>query len=410
LSGESWDEVLLRFQGENRSAEHDPESALIAVVEAAKKYADEAYAIMQGDASVGDVNHVRGVCFYFLKDFARAAQCFKTALSMADNPVERAEMNLRMGLAQEAAKNPTEALAALEAGLVVSDGVQGGLVEALESVWVWSSLPSPFGPAEAPAALAEHKRRIESSHVNPHSARRLAANCQENADRVAKYNADQAAADAAKRRLAKAREDLRLVNQRKALAGSDPGLSDALMMVAMAWIGVAITAIIGFAAQSLIAVGIAIAAGYTALYLPGWLKLSGRWQAYKRYRANRAELASLPGTETNVDRLTSMASRLEATIAEEKMKSVNAAFPPLLLPATTPFTPLRGPVTREVLKLVGNTFWDGNGNSPNTDERFWATIYDLTGLSGPSAARYVDRSKSIAAGYARRARELSENA
>ena len=112
-SDESWDDVLKRFQRENRTAAHDPESALAALVESAKKYADEAYTPF-GSAAAGDVAHVRGVCFYFQRDYPRAIQSYTNALETTEDPAAQGELYLRLTLAYETIGDVDQTLYASE--------------------------------------------------------------------------------------------------------------------------------------------------------------------------------------------------------------------------------------------------------------------------------------------------------
>ncbi|MDR1265312.1 MAG: hypothetical protein LBK42_07050 [Propionibacteriaceae bacterium] len=186
LSAESWDEVLRRYQSSNRAAAHDPRSALAALAEAAKQYADEAYAIDDGSGA-GDVLHVRGFCFYLLRDFPRAVQSYKSAATVTTDAVERAELALRTALAFEGQGQSDSIPAECEKALGGVD-LPAGLRQALE--WVWSRgtvARCEAVPVESRKAAYDQAADAIAPGVAEASRRRLTDNCRRNEQRVADY-------------------------------------------------------------------------------------------------------------------------------------------------------------------------------------------------------------------------------
>jgi len=209
-SDESWDDVLKRFQREDRTAANDPESALAALTDAAKKYADEAYTPF-GSAAAGDVAHVRGVCFYFLKDLPRAIQSYKSALSTANNPLEKAELLLRMALAYEASKDPEQAVSSCETALSDEPGSIEPMQVPLESLWsrlvVRLSEETPL-----PSRSQEYGNwadRVRNGNMNTPAKDVLIGNCEANKRRVEEYSTQVGNAGAARERVRQAQEALK---------------------------------------------------------------------------------------------------------------------------------------------------------------------------------------------------------
>jgi tetratricopeptide (TPR) repeat protein len=178
------------LSAEDRRAILRRERALAELAETAKKYADEAYTPF-GTEAAADVAHVRGVCFYLLEDYDRAAQSFRAALASIDNPEERAELNLRLALSLTSVEENKGALEACEQGLATSDGVPEQLISSIERIWACStiSVSEAVTVDQRADAYAKHASHIRTAPIDPDCASRLAAVCDANAKRVETYAA-----------------------------------------------------------------------------------------------------------------------------------------------------------------------------------------------------------------------------
>jgi len=358
LSDESWEGVLARFRKENRSAENDPQSALTSLVESAKRYADEAYT-PHGSEAAGDVAHVRGVCFYFLKDLPRAIQSYKTSLLAVEDPTERAELNLRTALAYEVAESSEQSLSACEGGLSTDTSVPPQLTDSLEMLWSRTVIAMCEGtPLTAREnAYNECKQRISASPVR--SASILSQICDANAQRLAQYTSDQSAAAAARQRLSTAQQELSevrsqwdrysedlsrrggyhglespsmevLKERKQQLSKSSSSHSGEITVVFL------VVACIVFVV-SVVAFFLSFGSGSYGWWLAsagvsGWLAWGSltdkEWkEKWKDTREARAQLALISGAEREVSRTETMIAQLQSKIEKETTKAKEPVYP-----------------------------------------------------------------------------------
>jgi tetratricopeptide (TPR) repeat protein len=149
--------------------------------EDAKRLADEAYAL---DESSPDALHVRGACFYLLRDHARAVQTYRNALLAAPSPIETQELHLRIALAQEDAGDTERVRESCERAMTVAALPEATL--AAERLWYRTVTAdaerSPF--AQRVDAYRNRLEQISASSANAQSKATLSQALEANIRRL----------------------------------------------------------------------------------------------------------------------------------------------------------------------------------------------------------------------------------